>query len=152
MSTLCLIQITNVLIRLRHQFDISAGIRLTQGLAPERNRTVRISGLMTINGKIQRSLIPHTINIDRSICIIGKYKIHQAFCNGCILGRIHIGDQHGMIVTLVHLKFCFQDRIIKGRGNLTDTTAISVHHLAALIGGSRIIAVIRIERCYCCRH
>ena len=107
---------------------------------------------MTVNREVQRSLIPHAVNIDRRIGIIGKNEIHQTFRDGCVLGRVHIGNQHRMVMTLIHLEFRFQHRVIEGRGNLTDTAAVGVHHLAALVGGRRIITVVRIERRYRRRH
>ena len=61
---------------------------------------------MAIDRERQLTAVSIAGNINRVVRIIRKTKIHQSLCDRRIFGRIHISNDHGMIVAFQHFQFC----------------------------------------------
>ena len=108
------------------------------------------SRLYTIDRKCNLFICRMSIDINRIIRIIHKYKILAGgFCNRRIRRRIYIGYDHGMIVTFCHFQLCPQNRIVQRCGYLTDTAADAVYHLAVQIRTRHLVTIFGGEGLHC---
>ena len=118
-------------------------IGLADNLALIYHLTAAVSGFHSIYSERDVLIIrADSFNINRCFRIIDKFEILSGgLRNGRVGGRVHIGNYHGMIVSLRNLKFRQKHRVIKRCGYLADTASKAVHHLAVQVGRRHIIAV-----------
>ena len=125
------------------------GICLAECLADKRNFPVFRTRFFSINGKINLSAAGISFNIDRSVRIIRKFQVFGRSCNRRIHGRFHISNDHRMVKPFVHLQLRKDHRIVKRRGNLADSAAVSLYGRSVFVRSCQFIAVFGIKRTDC---
>ena len=113
----------------------SQGLRHVFHLAVGRPCLLAVYG----KGKLPAGGIPFHIN--RGTVIVLYLNILICACNGRIPGWFHIGDNHGVVLSLDNLHLRFQGSVIQSGSQLAHASSDTVHHLAILISRRCLIPV-----------
>ena len=88
-----------------------------------------------------------SLNQDRGIIIIFKFKIFHTFCNCRIPRWLHIIDDHRMCTSLSNFQFRIKNRVIQRRRYLTETSSDILNDLPVLISAAGHISILFCIRC-----
>ena len=104
--------------------------------------SVRISLFTAVNRKGDALPYGTPLYIDRRVRIIHESEIFPAgLRNGGIHARFYIIDNHGVVLSLLDFQLRFQAGIVKGGGNLADSSPETLHHCSVQVGTRQFIPI-----------